>query len=52
MIHMEGVLAERSGGLPLVSTKIEVMSRNGGCNGHTLNKWHMRIWFTFLCFLY
>jgi hypothetical protein len=30
MIHMEGVLAESSGGLPLESAKIEVMSSNGG----------------------
>jgi hypothetical protein len=38
---MEGVLAESSGGLSLVSIKIEVTSGNGGCNGHTLNRWHM-----------
>jgi hypothetical protein len=42
---MEGVLAESSGVLSLVSAEIEVMQGNGGCNGHTLNRWHMRIWF-------
>jgi hypothetical protein len=48
---MEEVLAGSSGGLPLEFVKIEVVSGNGGCNGHTQNRWHMRIWFTTLCYL-
>jgi hypothetical protein len=48
---MEEVLAGSSGGLLLASVEIEVTPGNGGCNGHTLNRWHMRIWFTDLCYL-
>jgi hypothetical protein len=49
---MEGVLAEISGRLSLVSVEIEVTLGNGGCNGHTLNRCHTRIWFKSLCYLY
>jgi hypothetical protein len=49
---MEGVLFEISGALSLASAEIEVTLSNGGCNGHTLNRWHMQIWFTDLCYLY
>jgi hypothetical protein len=41
-------LVESSGVLSLASTEIEVALRNGGCNGHTLNKWHIQIWFAAL----
>jgi hypothetical protein len=51
MMQVEEVLAESSGVLLLESVEIEVMLGNGGCNGHTLNRWHMRIWFATLCLL-
>jgi hypothetical protein len=38
---MKGVPAGRSGGLSLASVEIEVTPGNGGCNGHTLNRWNM-----------
>jgi hypothetical protein len=51
MMWMGGTLAESFGILSLVSVEIEVAQGNGGCNGHTLNRWHMQIWFATLCYL-
>jgi hypothetical protein len=51
MTQMGGTLAKISGVLSLVSVKIEVVQGNGGCNGHTLNRWNGRIWFATLCYV-
>jgi hypothetical protein len=48
MTWMGETLAEIFGILSLVSVEIEVARGNGGCNGHTLSRWHKRIWFTAL----
>jgi hypothetical protein len=40
MTWMGETLAESSGILSLVSVEIEVAWGNGGCNGHTLSRWH------------
>ena len=37
---VERALAERFGGLPLASGKIEVELGNDECSGHILNRWH------------
>jgi hypothetical protein len=43
------VLVEISGIQLLVSARIEVTLDNGVCNGHIMNRWHMKIWFAILC---
>jgi hypothetical protein len=48
---VEGGLARRASELSLVSEEIEVTPGNGGCNGHTLNRWHIRIWSAELYYL-
>jgi hypothetical protein len=45
MTWMERGLAESFGILSLVSVETEVVQGNGECSGHTLNIWHMQIWF-------
>jgi hypothetical protein len=48
---VERDLVERFGVLSSVSIETEVAQGNDECSGHTLNIWHMQIWFTTLYFL-
>jgi hypothetical protein len=45
MTWVERGLAEIFGVLPLMSVETEVAQGNDECSNHTLNRWHMQIWF-------